>query len=209
MCVRAKADAHPDIITPVFEKASIGVDDIRDIKSDSMILPNDGEKKVYIIKNADKMTTSAQNAFLKILEEPTKFTTFILLCCNHGSFLPTVLSRVVHLKLSLPGETEVSDEVSEIAQAVVSAIFKRSELEILKAFNLCEKRKRDEMSEILAHIVLLLRKAVIGKEQGAPEKREFVKIYEVCESARKMTMQNVGVSHIAAMCAVRIAMLLE
>lgn len=73
------------------EKGFIGVDNIRQLieqtktKTDKM--------RIFIIDYAEKMTLGAQNAFLKLLEEPNENTHLILLCDNTLSLLPTILSR--------------------------------------------------------------------------------------------------------------------
>lgn len=53
-----------------------------------------GKRKVLIIENADKMQESARNAFLKILEEPPEYVTFILTATRRAAIIPTILSRV-------------------------------------------------------------------------------------------------------------------
>ena len=219
-CKKASAGYHPDIIWKDCESASIKVDEIREIRRDAYILPNDGEKKVYVINDADKMTQEAQDALLKILEEPPRFTTFILICYNHNSLLTTVLSRVTHLKLQEKNDgISVDSEVKSAACEIVSAIGERSELSILKAFIALEKKKRDEMSEIINYTVLLLRDCAIilagnadlmcdekicAEVSGKVNLGEILKIIDVLTDARAQIMRNVGVAHIVAKCAVQI-----
>lgn len=75
------------------EKASIGVDVIRSLRSGVYVTPNDSDKRTYIIEEAEKMTTEAQNAFLLTLEEPPSFVVFILLTEDASLLLETVRSR--------------------------------------------------------------------------------------------------------------------
>ena len=81
---------HPDVITIKAGK----IDKIREMKSDAAVLPNEAERKVYIIRDAQNMTVEAQNAFLKLLEEPPKHVAFILTADNRAKLLETILSRV-------------------------------------------------------------------------------------------------------------------
>jgi DNA polymerase-3 subunit delta' len=74
-------------------RQSIGVDDIRVIIKEVNKKPYEGDKKVVIVYEADKMTTEAQNAFLKTIEEPPKGVTMILLCQNSKFILETIKSR--------------------------------------------------------------------------------------------------------------------
>jgi DNA polymerase-3 subunit delta' len=54
---------------------------------------------VYIINEAEKMTTQAQNAILKTLEEPPEYAVIIMLTSNVNALLPTILSRCVVLNM--------------------------------------------------------------------------------------------------------------
>ncbi len=99
-CKKALGGSHPDIIELGQRDGTVKVDEIRTLKRDALLRPNDGERKVYIINRAETLTHQAQDALLKILEEPPVFTFFILLCYNYSDLLPTVLSRVAHIALS-------------------------------------------------------------------------------------------------------------
>lgn len=88
---------NPDIIYvyPLKTKA-LSVDDVREqITVNVNIKPYSHKYKVYVIPNADTLTTQAQNALLKTLEEPPEYAVFMLLAENINVFLPTILSRCV------------------------------------------------------------------------------------------------------------------
>lgn len=74
-------------------KSTIGVSSIRTLIEEINKKPYEGDKKVIIIYNVDKMTTQAQNAFLKTIEEPPKNVTILLLCENIEVVLDTIKSR--------------------------------------------------------------------------------------------------------------------
>jgi DNA polymerase-3 subunit delta' len=94
-CLKADAKTHPDIIYPKASgnTKSFRVDTIREIRENAYILPNEANFKIYIFELVDKMTEQAQNAFLKLLEEPPKHVIFILTCNSFDSLLFTVRSR--------------------------------------------------------------------------------------------------------------------
>ena len=83
------------------DKATIGVDMIREINKSLYITPNDSDRKVYVIENAHLMTHQAQNALLKSLEEPPPYVMFILLCETATLLLETVRSRAPVIKMEL------------------------------------------------------------------------------------------------------------
>lgn len=100
-CKQALSENHPDIIRLVREKLStIGVNEIREqINNDVCIKPYSGKYKIYIIEDAQLMTTQAQNALLKTIEEPADYAVFLLLTANKEALLPTIISRCVTLNL--------------------------------------------------------------------------------------------------------------
>lgn len=81
------------------DEVSIGIEDIRNFQQKISLTPFKGKFKSGIIKNAEKLTTEAQNALLKTLEEPPLNTILILLSERQELFLPTVLSRCKIIKL--------------------------------------------------------------------------------------------------------------
>lgn len=96
-------DTKPFILLPEknemidLEKGVISVDGIRHITelSKSKIT----NKRIIIIDYGEKMTIQAQNAFLKILEEPNENTHFIIVSCSINKLLPTILSRTEKINI--------------------------------------------------------------------------------------------------------------
>ena len=98
---------HPDVIYVRGEKKNIVVDDIREQILETVDLkPYHYAKKIYIIEKADTMNVQAQNALLKTLEEPPAHALFLLLAERAEAFLPTILSRVVTMKIRPLSEEE-------------------------------------------------------------------------------------------------------
>ena len=99
-CIMAAAGTHPDIyiIKPPDGKKNISVDMVRGIVTDAYTKPYESRKKVYIIAYGDDMNEQAQNAFLKVLEEPPEYAAFIILAENHETLLQTVRSRCIQIR---------------------------------------------------------------------------------------------------------------
>lgn len=108
-CRQALSDNQPDIIHVTHEKPNtISVDDIRtQINNDVAIKPYSSRYKIYILNEAEKMTTQAQNAILKTLEEPPEYAVIMLLTTNVNALLPTILSRCVVLNMKPVADDEV------------------------------------------------------------------------------------------------------
>ena len=80
------------------DKATFGVDVIREVRQDVYVAPNEAKAKVYLIEEADLMTQQAQNAFLLTLEEPPAYAMFFLLCESATPLLETIRSRAPTLR---------------------------------------------------------------------------------------------------------------
>ncbi len=79
------------------EKGLIAIETIRELYRAARAKQE--SRQVIIIERADGMSLEAENAFLKLLEEPRDGLTFILTAENVGSLLPTILSRVQQIAL--------------------------------------------------------------------------------------------------------------
>ncbi|MCF0230483.1 MAG: DNA polymerase III subunit, partial [Parasporobacterium sp.] len=100
-CKKLMSGNHPDVIYVTHEKpGSISVDDIRQQLSDTVqIRPYSSHYKVYVINEAEKLTVQAQNALLKVLEEPPEYAVIILLASDHKVFLETIRSRSIVIQM--------------------------------------------------------------------------------------------------------------
>ena len=85
---------------------SISVNQIREITTEIYLQPFVFSKKIYLIKDAEKMTVGAQNALLKVLEEPPRYAVILLVTNSLSGLLPTILSRGVQIRCPQlsPGE---------------------------------------------------------------------------------------------------------
>lgn len=102
-------------------KKTIGIDQVREIKSKAYIKPQELEHRIFIIDQASTMTDAAQNALLKLLEEPPKGVYFFILCENAAMLLPTVRSRAPVLRMSVFTDRELEQYLlceSEAARAL-------------------------------------------------------------------------------------------
>ncbi len=162
-CQKIEKDIHPDIQKLVGEGKSgqIKVDMIRSLRQDAYITPGEAEKKVYIIDGAENMNPDAQNAFLKVLEEPPKAVMFLLLCARPEALLQTVLSRVVRINLSPPPLEKATERVMELSKADAETC--RQALDICdgnigQALSLLQKENAGELVTLCEKTCLALAK---------------------------------------------------
>ncbi len=131
-CIKAMHSSHPDIFTANGDNTGeLNVDAIRNIRADSYIMPNEAPTKVYLLLNCDKMLAPAQNAFLKVLEEPPANVAFIITVTSANMLLQTVRSRS-RLYTLYPATPEAA------AEYVLRLFPERDYGDILHAAQLCD-----------------------------------------------------------------------
>jgi len=203
-CDKASRQVHPDIITVKQNdnKLIISVDQIRELKQDVYIVPNDAEKKAYVVKDADTMNISAQNAFLRILEEPPAHAVFILSTDNPAALLPTVRSRCIELKSLSAGEytddisnrEELEDIVCDFAEALEG-----DNVKLMECMFRIDKLDRFALYDFLAlagkKVVSMLRESTTTG--SADTRKNLVHAESVLLKAGEMLDLNVSAGHIS------------
>ena len=136
-CIRVKPDGN-----------SIKIAQIRNLQSDIVIKPHK-KYKIYIIDKAEKMTTEAQNALLKTLEEPPEYAIIILVANNKESLLPTIRSRCEIIKFTPVPLVEIKNYLIsqgvELNRANLLSSFSRGSMK--KALELASSNEFYEMKE--------------------------------------------------------------
>lgn len=133
-CRKAEGNNHPDIYETdgrTKKSDAFTVDSVREIRANAFIVPNEADAKVYILKNGQNMNEQAQNAILKILEEPPSYVYFIILTSQKSKMLETVLSRVSVYSLAASTQ-DITDEEKEYVKELVAAILSPNELKLME-----------------------------------------------------------------------------
>ena len=170
-CRKVLNGIHPDLhILSKDEKSSmIKVDSVRELKKKALIYPNDGNKSVFIIYGAEYMNPQAQNALLKIFEEPARHLLFILCCKSKSSLLDTVISRATLYSLGQKSSKECDSEKEEkavnLADGLLSCLAEENEIAFLRKISVMQKDK--ELFRLtLNNLILILRDAIVLKSSG-------------------------------------------
>ena len=114
LSARIADELFTDIFIVKKEKSSIGIDSIRSIFQFIRMRPVENRYRFVIIQHCDSLTTEAQNALLKTLEEPNPSIVVILLAQTTDTLLQTVLSRVQTIRLTLPSHIDETLDPQEI-----------------------------------------------------------------------------------------------
>jgi DNA polymerase-3 subunit delta' len=111
-CKTAQSGNHPDIYVVGREKTA-SIDDVRRLIARASLKPNESDKQIFVICNANKLREEAQNALLKLFEEPPATVAIFLLTESRSSLLPTVLSRGQRIHLDGLRDFELADKLNE------------------------------------------------------------------------------------------------
>ncbi len=153
-----------------------GIATVRSISKSIGYVSMKGGARVWLIDEVHKMTTDAQNAMLKLLEEPVKNLYFILCTTDPQKLLPTVKGRCIQLKVNLLTEGQIIKELNTIAKKEGVKI-KREVLEQIALDSLGHPRNA---IQILEKIIFLKPKQMLkAAEQTALEQS---KSFELCKA---------------------------
>lgn len=93
-----------------------GIEMIREIRRASQLLPLGGKHTVWLIDECHKLSNDAQNAILKLLEEPPKHVYFLLATTDPHKLLKTVQTRCTEIKVNSLTDDDLSKLVNKVAK---------------------------------------------------------------------------------------------
>lgn len=162
-CIEFDSNNNPDFFLIEPDGTSIKIDQIRQMQKKIIEAPIISNNKVYIIDDADLMTTEAQNCLLKTLEEPPESVTIILIGSKENSFLSTIKSRCTIIK------------------------FQPIENEQIKEY-LRKKYNEEDIPEEMLNIY----EGSIGKAEDLKDKKEiFLKIIQILENIKILDLPEI------------------
>lgn len=111
-----KHTISPFDIIPVIGETSLGIEEIRQMQKSVFLTPVKGDKKAIILEEAQTLTIEAQNALLKVLEEPPAHVIFFLSTSSTDQLLPTILSRCNTIHLIEAQKELTQEEITALEQ---------------------------------------------------------------------------------------------
>lgn len=156
-CHLCAVGTHLDVNLCSPDGKTITVDKIRSLRQNAYLKPTLCERKVYIIESADTMNSAAQNALLKVLEEPPTGVVFILLVRAADSMLSTIRSRCITLSLIPPSHDEAADYIASVTHYTALEIedaLKDSKNNIGLALSFLKTKKHDEFASLAEKLLL-------------------------------------------------------
>lgn len=202
-CRKAFSGIHPDIVTVSRlsddkgkRKREIVVEQIRSLVTDAYVLPNEAERKVYIIDEADTMNLAAQNAALKLLEEPPRGVIFLLCTQNPSQLLPTVRSRCAELGSSV-AESTADPETAKLAKDFIQAAATGDRV---KLFSWCAGNEDMDTRALAEFLSCALEETAdmlcLRADSRGMSREELMRLSELLSRCSAYTKVNTGVKQI-------------
>ena len=188
-CKKSAQGVHPDLF--VLEGGggarSFHIDAVRSMRQSAYVLPNEAACKVYVLLGADTMTTEAQNALLKLLEEPPDYVRILLTAPNRRQLLPTVISRATALSLGALSNENADGERAALAAATAQTLAAallapKTPYALLEATAPLEGNK-DLLRETLPALRRALHQAAVHAPKTAARALRLIDGLEALESA--------------------------
>ena len=214
-CVEFMSHNHPDFLYLEPDGSSIKIEQIRYLQRKIQEKPIISNKKVYIINDADKMTTEAQNCLLKTLEEPPEYSTIILVGSNENAFLNTIKSRCMKISFQpietkyikqymeeTYGMTNISQNMLDAFQGSIGkAIILKDKKEQYESIeDMIEKLDKTDMTELIKlgeplyqskdEIMNILDYINIILLKLAKENTQYANCIDIIENTKKRLNQN-------------------
>jgi len=157
---KVKFTNDPDL-SQLRGETSIGIDQVRELEQNLSLKPHSFPPKIGLITQAEKLTIEAQNALLKILEEPIGDSVLILTAPRQENLLPTVISRCQLMNLPEKAEVEISQkEVKDLTQELEKILKSSSGKRIQFADQM---KTRDEAIDFCQTQLVLWREILLKK----------------------------------------------
>lgn len=179
-CRKVMADIHPDVTfvrDPDHRELSAEV--VRNARADAFVLPNEGERKVYIFEDCSILNERNQNILLKTVEEGPPYCAFLFCAENAAALLQTIRSRCVAFKLdgAAPEETD-GGRADALSLCRLAAEGNAAERAAFLVRLETAKLKRDELGALFEEARLVFAGALLSLYGEAPpdENAEIVSI---------------------------------
>ena len=208
-CRKVDRGSHPDLSwlrrlpdDKGKPRREIVVEQIRELSASAAVLPGEAERKVYIICEAGTMNPPAQNALLKLLEEPPRFVSLILCCESADLLLETVRSRCVLLHVR-GADAPPPPEAREMAERWLDLAAQRARLSLISFANANGDKSVAELQEFTRAARELIADMACGR---LPDRRmgrpRLMELYRLVDKTEEYLRFNVSPKHVLGMLSV-------
>jgi DNA polymerase III delta prime subunit len=149
---------------------SIGIEDVKNLQAKIFLKPLKSETKVVVLNDAQLLTVAAQNALLKMLEEPPGHTNIVLSTDSIDALLPTIISRCQIVNLQPRGLVSFEPKEKEEFEKFIKLLPKMKIGEKLKKAEELSKDK-DAAIDWIERFVIVLREKLLDEARGTRDTR--------------------------------------
>lgn len=196
---------YPDMMIVQAEGKNVKIDSIRKVIRFLSLAAQFGDMKFAIIKDCQFLSIEAQNAMLKLLEEPLNNRMIILLADNTDNLLPTTLSRLFQIKIS-NDSSAYSSAMDEVLCEKIIAMLLEGEIETLfdvSAYMTKDKEKLNGFLMMLYNVFTdIYESKILNRNLKYPSFKEAAdnisakganKVSEIIKGAIKLIRENASV----------------
>lgn len=200
VCNKIENNLHADVkVHDGADDKGLSVDVIRQISADLYVKPNESERKIYVLQNADFMTVQAANALLKSLEEPPCYGVFVLTASSRFKLPETIRSRCA--LISLPVKPGVEKQPSALAAEVIACIEKRDEFGLFATLSLI--KNRDEIGRLVNELREIFAKNIRQNNLNI-QINSTPALFDVLEKLEEYLKSNMQIRLLAAVTSTKI-----
>lgn len=210
-CRKVRDGVHPDVIRVQRlvdekgkQKRELQVDQIREMIGQAQIMPNEADGKAFVIHEAETMNPSAQNALLKLLEEPPKGVVLILSTAAPAMLLPTIRSRCVEVSVNREAP-KLSAELRQDAEDYLKRVSAGRKSDLLQWC--VEKASRTDTAgtvEFVGAVRTVLTDRLCGRaDLGGLTRQQLWSLAALMDRCGDALAVNTGIKHIFGLLAVK------
>jgi hypothetical protein len=207
------------IVSP--DNKQISIEQVRDIQSFAKVKQASGIQRVIVIEQADTMAEPAQNALLKLLEEPSPGVVIVLLADHETSLRPTIRSRCQVIRVLPLTKEQLKNDHPEIPPPELEKLYHLSggykqafddlksstedTLATAKKYLMSDKfervaaseqygKDRDAAKDLVMNLLILCRGALSQTvKQNNPTYTLWLKRSEACLAAHDQLIANANI----------------
>ncbi|MBQ4313404.1 MAG: hypothetical protein IJC18_04245 [Clostridia bacterium] len=192
---------HPDIleVSGSGKTGAISVDAVRALRLKGNLVPTEADGMVWIMGGCDIMLPPAQNAFLKLFEEPPEGVMFIMTCQSALRLLETIRSRAQIMRVNWHGGEIASGEEDAFAEQFALALVAASDSDAMMLTSRFSRQKKDapevrrELVGLIDRLAGIFRAALIigaGAERILPSRSQAAEEIARTLSPERIEMMN-------------------
>lgn len=188
VCEKVLSGNHTDIKTT----GPVKVTEMREWLGDLWLSASDGERKIYIVNDADDLSEYSQNTLLLPIEDPPENTFFIICCKTFSKILPTVKSRCRTVVLSSESS---NGEADELCRAFLTSLFRGDSPSVFSSIS-DKKDGRDAFGDFVAALCIYCREKIkrFSSEKNDVDTALYLSLLSVAEKWSARNEMNLNMT---------------